>query len=68
LRQLTAHIPAIAETLGIRGVTQVGGRLDKDGTLHFFDINGLPGLCLEELVMGKQCFSCFAEYSYENPF
>ena len=63
LGQLRMHIPTITAVLGIRGITRIDGRLDKNGTLRFFDVNGLPALCFPEGVMVKQCLTCFPEYS-----
>lgn len=62
LGQLRMHIPTIAAVLGIRGITRIDGRLDGNGTLRFFDVNGLPALCFPEAVIVKQCFTCFPEY------
>ncbi|MCB0561973.1 MAG: hypothetical protein KDD09_23635 [Phaeodactylibacter sp.] len=63
LSQLKTHIPPIAAALGIQGITRIDGRLDKNGVLRFFDVNGLPALCFPEGVMVKQCFTCFPDYS-----
>ncbi|MCB0598754.1 MAG: hypothetical protein H6557_28375 [Lewinellaceae bacterium] len=68
LGQLRMHIPTIAAVLGIRGITRIDGRLDANGTLRFFDVNGLPALCFPEAVMVKQCFTCFPEYSQMEVF
>jgi len=66
--QLKDSIPKIAAALGVWGITRVDGRLDKDGTLRFFDVNGLPALCFPEGLMVKQCFTCFPEYSPMEAF
>jgi D-alanine-D-alanine ligase-like ATP-grasp enzyme len=63
LEQLKTHIPSIAAALNIQSITRIDGRLDGNGTLRFFDVNGLPALCFPEAVMVKQCFTCFPEYS-----
>lgn len=68
LDQLKTHIPAIAAALNIQSITRIDGRLDKNGTLRFFDVNGLPALCFPEAVMVKQCFTCFPEYSQVEVF
>ena len=66
LNQLKKHLPKIIETLDIQDFTRVDGRLDKAGTLRFFDINGMPALDFPDSVMNKQCFSCFPDYSQET--
>lgn len=66
--QLKDSIPAIAAALGVRGITRVDGRLDKGGTLRFFDVNGLPALCFPEGLMVKQCFTCFPGYTPMEAF
>ena len=63
LSQLRTHIPAIAAALSIQGITRIDGRLDKNGALRFFDVNGLPALCYPEAVMVKQCLTCFPGYT-----
>ena len=63
LDQLKTHIPAIAAALNIQSITRIDGRLDKNGTLRFFDVNGLPALCFPEAVMVKQCLTCFPGYT-----
>lgn len=68
LDQLKTHIPSVAAALNIQGITRIDGRLDKNGTLRFFDVNGLPALCFPEAVMVKQCFTCFPEYSQAEVF
>lgn len=68
LDQLKTHIPSIAAALNIQSITRIDGRLDKNGMLRFFDVNGLPALCFPEAVMVKQCFTCFPEYSQAAVF
>ncbi len=63
LEQLKVEVPLIAKVLNIQGITRIDGRLDINGTLCFFDVNGLPALCFPEGVMVKQCFSCFPDYA-----
>jgi len=62
LHQLKENIAPIASALNIRGVTRIDGRLDKNGTLRFYDVNGMPALCFPEGVMVKQCITCFPHY------
>ncbi|GGX28002.1 hypothetical protein [Aquimarina muelleri] len=62
LNQLKANIAPIATALDIRGITRIDGRLDRNGILRFFDINGLPALCFPDGVMVKQCLTCFPNY------
>ncbi|HMQ63929.1 MAG TPA: hypothetical protein PKE06_24810 [Flavilitoribacter sp.] len=66
--QLKAHIPQIAAALEIKGITRIDGRLDKNGALRFFDVNGLPALCFPDAVMVKQCFTCFPGYAPKEVF
>ena len=66
--QLKDYIPQIAAALEIKGITRIDGRLDKNGILRFFDVNGLPALCFPEAVMVKQCFSCFPDHPKELVF
>ncbi len=68
LEQLSTHILPIVKTLDIRGITRIDGRLDKYGTLRFFDVNGLPALCFPDAVMVNQCFTCFSNYSQMEVF
>ncbi len=68
LTQLRNHIPNIASALNIRDITRIDGRLDKNGTLLFFDVNGLPALDFPDSVMNKQCFTCFPDYSQEEVY
>ncbi|NJN77518.1 MAG: hypothetical protein HC803_03635 [Saprospiraceae bacterium] len=62
LNQLKQHLPSIIETLDIQDFTRIDGRLNQEGKLHFFDINGMPALDFPDSVMNKQCFSCFPDY------
>ena len=48
LAQFKAHVPKIAALFEIRDVTRVDARLDNEGTVRFFDINGMPGLGLAD--------------------
>ncbi len=42
--QLETMIPRIVDVLGVRDITRIDGRQDKNGKLRYFDINGFPGL------------------------
>jgi len=68
LNQLKTHIAPIATALNIRGITRIDGRLDKDGILRFFDVNGLPALGFPDGVMVKQCITCFPSYPQMEVF
>jgi len=63
LQQLETTLPAIADILGIQGVTRIDGRLDAQGTLKVFDINGMPGLNYPISALIRQCFLHFPSYS-----
>jgi len=68
LQQLQYTLPTIAGILGIGGVTRIDGRLDSQGILKVFDINGMPGLNYPTSALIKQCFSHFPSYSKEYLF
>ncbi len=59
LSQLETYLPAIVDLFGIQSVTRIDGRLDKNGVMNFFDINGLPGLNYPISALVKQCFTHF---------
>lgn len=63
LSQLEHYVPLIVELLGIRNFTRVDGRLDANGILKFFDINGMPGLNYPNSAIIKQCCIHFPNYS-----
>lgn len=62
LIQLREILPNIVDLLGISGVTRIDGRLDANGTLKVFDINGMPGLNYPVSALIKQCFAHFPKY------
>ncbi|HAS45788.1 MAG TPA: hypothetical protein DCS93_35230 [Microscillaceae bacterium] len=66
--QLTVQVPRIIEAFDIQDISRVDGRLDKTGTLRFFDVNGLPALCFPEGVMVKQCLNSFPNYEEKVVF
>lgn len=68
LAQLNEHIPNMVNALNINDITRIDGRLDKNGTLRFFDVNGLPALDFPDSVMNNQCFTCFPTYSQAEVF
>ncbi len=68
LEQLMLSAPTIVDTLDIQNVTRIDGRLDAEGTLRFFDINGFPALDFPDSVLPKQCFTCFPNYSQNEVF
>ena len=68
ISQLKKKIPKIARALNITGVTRIDGRLDKNGQLRFFDVNGLPALCYPEGVLVKQCITCFPDHHPHTVF
>ena len=61
--QLKVNIPKIVNTLGILDVTRIDGRLNSQGELCFFDINGFPGLRFSKSVLTRQCALYFPTYS-----
>ncbi|MEZ4885365.1 MAG: hypothetical protein R3E32_11605 [Chitinophagales bacterium] len=68
LKQLETYLPAIVELFGIQTTTRVDGRLNKQGVMNFFDINGLPGLNFPVSALVKQCFAHFPQDSQEYLF
>ena len=69
LNQLETYLPKIVNLFGIQSTTRIDGRLDENGVMNFFDINGLPGLNYPISALVKQCYSHFRghrrEYLYE---
>lgn len=68
LDQLQKHVPHIVDLLDIHGVTRVDARLDKNGILKFFDINGMPGLNYPVSALIKQTFVHFPTYDEDYLF
>ncbi|MFN8393124.1 MAG: hypothetical protein U0176_00455 [Bacteroidia bacterium] len=68
LQQLEETLPKIVDLLGVVGVTRIDGRLDADGILKVFDINGMPGLNHPISALIKQCFSHFPTYEKDYVF
>lgn len=68
INQLQQHIPTIIEALNVQDISRIDGRLDTEGVLRFFDVNGLPALSFPDSVMIKQCFTCFPDYSPAEVF
>ncbi|MDW3192819.1 MAG: hypothetical protein R8G66_10650 [Cytophagales bacterium] len=61
LEQLQDQMPKLAAAVGITGVTRVDARMDEDGTLKFFDVNGMPALSYPRSVLVRQVRECFPE-------
>lgn len=68
LNQVRDLIPKVCEILNIKDVTRIDGRLDKNGKLKIFDVNGFPALCFPESVGVQQVISCFPDYGKEHIF
>lgn len=68
LNQLKEYTPVIANALGISTVTRMDARLDPNGILKFFDINGMPGLNYPASALIKQCSLHFPQYSEDDLF
>ncbi|MGH1336088.1 MAG: hypothetical protein ACRBFS_08165 [Aureispira sp.] len=62
LEQVEELIPKVCEILKIKDITRIDGRLDKNGRLRIFDVNGFPALCFPESVGVQQVISCFPDY------
>lgn len=65
VNQLKINIPYVCHTLDMRGISRVTGRLDKQGVLRFFDVDGMFALCPDGDFV-KQCLTCFPNYSQEE--
>ncbi len=68
LEQLKTQLPAVADLLNIHSITRIDARLDKNGVLKVFDINGMPGLNFPISAMVKQCFIHFPGYEEDYLF
>ncbi len=68
LNQLKEYVPRIVNSLEISGVTRADARLDKNGIVKFFDINGMPGLNYPNSALIKQCYTHFPSYSKDYLF
>lgn len=62
LKQVEAIVPKVCKILNIKDITRIDGRLDQQGHLRIFDVNGFPALCFPESVGVYQVISCFPEY------
>lgn len=62
LKQVEKLIPKVCKILKIRDVTRIDGRLDKNGQLKIFDVNGFPALCFPESAGVQQGLTCFPDY------
>ncbi|MEL6539084.1 MAG: hypothetical protein AAFQ98_26945, partial [Bacteroidota bacterium] len=51
LSQLTETMPKVVASLCIRGVTRADGRLDDQGVLRYFDVNGMPEMSYPKSVI-----------------
>jgi len=61
LKQVEKLIPKVCKILKIRDVTRIDGRLDKNGQLKIFDVNGFPALCFPEGVGVQQGLTYFSD-------
>lgn len=61
LQQLADQMPALAQAMGITGITRADARMDSDGILRFFDVNGMPALSFPKSVLVRQVKECFPE-------
>ncbi|MEZ4887630.1 MAG: hypothetical protein R3E32_23050 [Chitinophagales bacterium] len=62
LEQVEKLIPKVCEILKIKDITRIDGRLDKNGQLRIFDVNGFPALSFPESVSVQQGLTCFPDY------
>lgn len=63
LEQLANQMPALIQAMDITGVIRADARMDVDGTLRFFDVNGMPGLSFPDSVLVRQVIECYPELS-----
>lgn len=68
LQQVEAIVPKICHILNIKDITRIDGRLDQQGQLRIFDVNGFPALSFPESVGVHQIISCFPEYEPADLF
>jgi len=68
LEQVEQLVPKICEILKVRDITRVDGRLDANGQLKIFDVNGFPALSFPESVSPQQFISCFPDYKDSDIF
>ena len=59
LTQLARYMPKLVKAIGIGGITRVDARMDVNGTLRFFDVNGMPALSYPKSVLVRQVRECF---------
>lgn len=52
--QIDRLVPRIAAAFGARDIVRFDGRLDAEGRLRIFDVNGLPGLDPDDCVLVQQ--------------
>ena len=62
LKQAEELIPRICKILNIKDITRIDGRLDQNGQLKIFDVNGFPALVFPESVGVQQALVCYPEY------
>lgn len=62
LAQLEEYVPRIVELFDIKGTTRIDARSDRKGKLHFFDVNGMPGLNFPSSAVIKQAKTHFPQY------
>lgn len=62
LDQVKTIMPKICKVLNIRDITRIDGRLDNNGQLRIFDVNGFPALVFPESVQVKQAMVCFPHF------
>ena len=68
LAQVEQIVPKICEILKVRDITRIDGRLDTNGKLKVFDVNGFPALSFPESVSPQQVISCYPAYKASDIF
>ncbi len=58
----------IVDVFGVQTTIRIDGRLDRNGIMNFFDINGFPGLNYPISALIKQCFAHFPTYDQKHLF
>ncbi|WP_299454746.1 hypothetical protein [uncultured Microscilla sp.] len=66
--QLKGQMPRLVEALDIQDISRVDGRIDSQGMMRYFDINGLPGLSFPRSITVKQCCACFPMYAPQEVY
>lgn len=68
LEQIKNNVPRISKVFNICDITRVDGRVDCEGILRFYDVNGYPGLRYAKSVTIRQCALYFPNYTEQEVY